>query len=82
MAQLSQEDRERFALADTTGKGMRILLTDVLEAAKEKRSECMKKRWKITVNGREVVLRDVMEKISTWVEKVLVWCSPWRSSCL
>lgn len=72
LEQLSREDRERFTLADTAGKDMRLILTDVLKAANEKKSECMKKRWKVTINGREIVLRDVMEKISTWVDKILV----------
>ena len=63
LEQLSQEDRERFALADTAGKDMRLLLTDVLKAANEKKSECMKKRWKITINGREIVARCYGEDI-------------------
>jgi hypothetical protein len=72
---LSPEDRERFGPAKTEHHNARDVLVGILEATKQKKDECMDKRWKIVIKGRPIILRDVVEKISVWVSKVLVCTS-------
>lgn len=38
-------------------------------AAVEKRNECEKRSWKLELNGRQIILRDVAEKILVWVDR-------------
>jgi hypothetical protein len=48
-----------------------ITLKDALAAAKASRDECIGKQWKIQrQDGRTIVLRDVFDRIVTWVEKL------------
>ncbi|KAK3298835.1 uncharacterized protein B0H64DRAFT_83679 [Chaetomium fimeti] len=68
---LSEEDRERFTFAKTGQRSARDVLADVLEATRRKKNECIKKRWRVVVRGRSIILRDVLEKISVWVSKVV-----------
>ena len=46
---------------------------DILEhlrtKAEEKRKYCEDKRWKFELNGRQIILRDVAEKIIVWIDK-------------
>ena len=64
MDQLSPEDRQYVDFEKSA------TLTNLLEAAKEKRALCIKKCWKYTKkNGEKVILRDLMEKVVAWVEK-------------
>jgi len=47
----------------------RDVLTALLRTAQEKKSLCLRKRWKFKKsNGQEVVLRDVVEKIIIWLD--------------
>ncbi|KAM7197300.1 hypothetical protein V8F33_005728 [Rhypophila sp. PSN 637] len=69
---LSAEERERFVFAKgTSERDPRDVLADVLAAANEKKEECMRRRWKLVIKGRSIILRDVLEKISVWVSKVM-----------
>ncbi|KAH0536068.1 hypothetical protein FGG08_007034 [Glutinoglossum americanum] len=46
------------------------VLNDVLTVVEAKKQRCMQRRWKYTKhNGDIIILRDVFEKIATWVEK-------------
>lgn len=72
LERLNHEDRERFDFAKTGQHGAHDVLVDVLEATTRKKNECMEKRWKVAIKGRVIILRDVVEKISVWVSKVLV----------
>lgn len=48
----------------------RDVLATLLRTAQEKKSLCLRKRWKFKKsNGQEVVLRDVVEKIIIWLDK-------------
>lgn len=48
----------------------RVVLQQVLDLADTKKKECLRKRWKIKRrNGDAIILRDVFEKIITWVQK-------------
>ncbi|KAM7219021.1 hypothetical protein V8F06_005613 [Rhypophila decipiens] len=69
---LSAEERGRFVSAkDTSERDPRDVLADVLAAANEKKEECMRRRWKLVIKGRTIILRDVLEKISVWVSKIM-----------
>lgn len=45
---------------------------DVLAATEQRKAECLKKRWKVKINGRDLVVRDILDKISSWATKFLV----------
>jgi len=69
---LSEEDRERFDVASARKQEYQQLLKDVLAASNEKKAECLKKRWKIIRGDRNIILRDVIEKVAIWVRKFIV----------
>ncbi|GAB1320899.1 NACHT domain-containing protein [Madurella fahalii] len=71
LERLSHQDRERFGLAKTGQRNAHEVLVEVLKATTQKKNECMEKRWKVVIKGRAIILRDVVEKISVWVSKVL-----------
>lgn len=35
----------------------------------KKQTDCHDQRWKLEFNGRQIVLRDLVEKIITWIDK-------------
>jgi hypothetical protein len=41
----------------------------VLAAVKDKQSLHMEKRWKISKNGQQVIIRDLLEKSTKWIQK-------------
>ncbi|KAL9076264.1 MAG: hypothetical protein Q9157_003711, partial [Trypethelium eluteriae] len=46
------------------------LPTMLLKIVQDKKQVCLKKRWKYRrSNGEEIVLRDILEKITRWLEK-------------
>lgn len=69
---LSEEDKARYDQRLTKGLGQQHLLNNVLEAALVKREECKQRRWKISVKGKSIILRDVLEKMAVWVKKFIV----------
>lgn len=70
---LSDEDRQLFEnLHLDAQKPALSVLQDVLAATNEKKEECVKKRIKVKIKGREIVIRDVLDKISAWVTKFIV----------
>ncbi|OCK95346.1 uncharacterized protein K441DRAFT_557014, partial [Cenococcum geophilum 1.58] len=68
---LSEEDRERFDVASARKQEYQQLLKDVLAASNEKKAECLKKRWKIIRGDRNIILRDIIEKVAIWVRKFI-----------
>ncbi|KAK6951746.1 hypothetical protein Daesc_006269 [Daldinia eschscholtzii] len=71
--QLRKQEGDRFELYDLSKREPLETLTEVLKATNEKKDECIKKRWKVTVRGRTIILRDVLEKIAVWVDKLVVF---------
>lgn len=64
---LSDEDRRNIAFS---GRDKLDILGDVLKEAEKRKEECLKKRWRFKrSNGDDVILRDLFEKIVTWVNK-------------
>ncbi|KAF2802118.1 uncharacterized protein BDZ99DRAFT_402102, partial [Mytilinidion resinicola] len=66
---LEEEDRARYEHLLVKGAGYESVVSDVLNATLEKKEECKKKRWKVSIRGRIIVLRDILEKVAVWVTK-------------
>ena len=41
----------------------------LITVVEKKREECEEKRWKFKLNGRQIILRDVAEKVIIWLNK-------------
>ncbi|KAL8720548.1 MAG: hypothetical protein Q9181_007895, partial [Wetmoreana brouardii] len=64
---LSDDDKQAI---DFSRNDKSAILSDVLQAAEQKKQICMQKRWKYTKkNGDVVIVRDVCEKLIKWVNK-------------
>ena len=62
------EDTKRYL--DYQNAPKRDVVAALLRTAQEKKLLCLQKRWKFKKsNGQEIILRDVMEKIITWLDK-------------
>ncbi|KAI1658927.1 hypothetical protein F4813DRAFT_33676 [Daldinia decipiens] len=71
--QLRKQEGGCFELDGISKQEPLATLNDVLKATNEKKDECIKKRWKVTLKGRTIILRDVLEKIAVWVDKFLMF---------
>jgi hypothetical protein len=40
-----------------------------LAVTNERKEECIKKRWKVSIKGRTIILSDLLEKVAVWVNK-------------
>lgn len=45
------------------------IATSILKEAEKKKNLCLQKRWRVGVRGKTIVLRDVLDKIITWVSQ-------------
>jgi hypothetical protein len=72
LQRLSKEDRAQFELAQKGIEDPKSVLSNVLEATNKRKEECMKKRWKLVIKGQTIIVRDILEKLSSWVQKLLV----------
>ncbi|KAK8050110.1 hypothetical protein PG994_011840 [Apiospora phragmitis] len=69
---LSADDRERFGIAQSSsGQDPLRLLEDILTATQAKKEESLEKRWKVTLKGRTIIVRDVLEKMTLWISKFM-----------
>ncbi|KAK6865444.1 hypothetical protein PG995_001972 [Apiospora arundinis] len=69
---LSDDDREQFGIAQSSADQDPLrLLEDILAATEAKKAESLDKRWKVTVKGRKIIVRDVLEKMALWVNKFM-----------
>ncbi|KAK4165517.1 ankyrin repeat protein [Cladorrhinum sp. PSN259] len=71
LSRLNREDAKRFDLVRISASKPREILNEVLQAANEKKDESMRKKWKVTIKGRTIILRDVLEKITVWVSRLM-----------
>ncbi|KAI0481698.1 hypothetical protein F4859DRAFT_475673 [Xylaria cf. heliscus] len=71
LQRLRKEDQERFNAVNRSSDEPRKVLDDVLAAANERKEECLKKRWRLVINGRTIYIRDVLEKLSVWAKKLV-----------
>lgn len=56
----SKLDFKKFAKQDVVRRA--------LKTAEEKKQICLKKRWRFERHGKQVVVRDVLEKIIKWLD--------------
>lgn len=55
---------------DFKNSTQRNIVFALLKTAQEKKQLCLQKRWKLKkANGEEIILRDVVEKITVWLDK-------------
>jgi len=45
------------------------VLDSVLQQAEKNKELCLRKRWKVKIHDKQIILRDVFDKIIRWVEK-------------
>ncbi|KAI1167471.1 hypothetical protein F5B18DRAFT_601893 [Nemania serpens] len=68
---LKEDDQKQFDRIKDPLDDHHAVLYSVLSAANERKEECMKKRWRINVNGRTIYVRDILEKLCAWVKKII-----------
>lgn len=73
LQRLRKEDRGQFNVVEKSLDEPWKILDGVLAAANERKEECVRKRWKLVINGRTIYIRDVLEKLSVWVKKLVVF---------
>lgn len=64
---LPVEDRQALNFGQLDNK--LDILNQVIDALTIKRDNCIQKQWKFTHNGKTIILRDVADKLLTWVDK-------------
>ncbi|KAL8904079.1 MAG: hypothetical protein Q9207_003506 [Kuettlingeria erythrocarpa] len=64
----SYVDYDFKASLDFKNSTKRDIVEKTLKVAKEKKQICLKRRWKFKVNGKEVIVRDVVEKLIRWLD--------------
>lgn len=72
LKRLSGEDQAQFDVSVTQNKSRQEILKDVLEATNQKKAECLGKRWKSVIGGKTIIFRDLLEKMTVWVQKFIV----------
>ncbi|KAI1128059.1 hypothetical protein F5Y10DRAFT_292341 [Nemania abortiva] len=72
LQRLKKEDQEQFERIKNSSDKHSEVLDTVLVAANERKEECLRKKWKVaTINGRKIYIRDILEKLSVWVKKLI-----------
>ena len=67
LEKLSSEDK--VAMSQIVSGSKLDILRHLEAAAIKRRTECEDRRWKFELNGRQIILRDVAEKIVVWIDK-------------
>lgn len=62
-------DEDKHALSGITSGSKLDILQHLHTAALQKQIDCENRRWKFELNGRQIILRDVAEKIIVWIDK-------------
>ncbi|KAH0536560.1 hypothetical protein FGG08_006568 [Glutinoglossum americanum] len=69
---LNPEDRQHIDFDCPPGSKKLLVLDQLRSAAEEKKNLCLAKRWKYSKkNGETIVLRDVIDKIISWLDKFI-----------
>jgi hypothetical protein len=66
---LPEDDRARYEGLWSKGSSYLTILDEILSTTEEKKQECVRKRWKVSIKGRTIILSDVLEKVAVWVNK-------------
>ncbi|KAK9443482.1 Ankyrin repeat-containing domain protein [Metarhizium brunneum] len=67
---LGDEERQLFKNLDVEKLALGIL-QDVLAETLKKKEDCLRKRGKVRIQGREIVIRDVLDKLSACITKFI-----------
>ena len=65
---LASLDEELKATLDFNRSSKLNILQRTLETVEQKKSLCLWKRWKFERHGKQIILRDVLEKIIKWID--------------
>ena len=60
---------EKAAVSRIVSNSKLDILQHLRTAAEKKRNDCEDRRWKFEFKGRQIILRDVAEKILVWVDR-------------
>ncbi|KAI0856607.1 hypothetical protein F4860DRAFT_398338 [Xylaria cubensis] len=71
LQRLRKEDQEHFNAVNKSTDTPLEVLDGVLAAVSKRKEDCLRKRWNTVVDGRTIYIRDVLEKISVWVKKLI-----------
>ncbi|KAI0105523.1 hypothetical protein GGR51DRAFT_192292 [Nemania sp. FL0031] len=73
LQRLNKEDQEQFRRIKDSSDKHRVVLDAVLTATNARKEECLRRKWKLaTIKGRKIYIRDILEKLSVWVKKLIV----------
>lgn len=67
LERLSIEDKE--AVSGMISGSRLDVLRHLRDAAVKKQTYCEDRKWKFELNGRQIILRDVAEKVIVWIDK-------------
>jgi ankyrin repeat domain-containing protein 50 len=72
LQKLSEKEKKtilQHVLPATSSNSMPAMLYDLCAVTAQKRALCEAKGWKFELHGRQVILRDVAEKVIVWINK-------------
>lgn len=72
MNSLENADQELLRPMIEQNTASDAIARDILKAVNARKAECVKRRWRVKMNGRDIIIRDVLDKISSWISKFLV----------
>lgn len=64
---LSEEDK--YAVSRIKSDSKLDILRHLRTAAVKKQADCEDRRWKFELNGQQIILRDIAEKIIIWIDR-------------
>ena len=67
LEELSAE--EKATISRVVSDSKLDILQRLQKVAEQKRNDCEARRWKFELSGRQIILRDVAEKIIFWIDK-------------
>ncbi|TQV90703.1 Ankyrin repeat-containing protein [Cordyceps javanica] len=67
---LGERDQNQLKTLPKGQKSNDSIIKDLLDATQRRKEECFKRKWKVKIAGREIVIHDILDKISSWISKV------------
>jgi hypothetical protein len=69
---LNKKVQAQFDMKDSLNVSAGDIMRDALKEVESRRNECLKKRWKVVIKGKPIILRDVFNKISGCLNRLIV----------
>lgn len=63
---LSDEDKNTLSFS---GSNEKLTLESIVEATRKSRDVCVQNRVKFRFRGKDIIIRDVADKLLTWIDK-------------